>query len=66
LVLLLAAGLFMGVGLASGLGLFCGAVAAWALLVSIGFHALLPKYTGEALPAEEPRRLRELIRPWEA
>ena len=66
LVVLLAAGLFMGVGLASGLGLFCGALAAWALLVSIGFRALLPKYTGEALPVEGPRRLRELIRPWEA
>jgi hypothetical protein len=39
---------------------------AWALFVSVGFRALMPKYTGEALPADAPRRLRELIRPWEA
>ena len=65
LVLLLAAGLFFAVGLASGLGLFCGIMAAWALLISIAFRALLPKYTGETLPAEAPRGLRELVRPWE-
>lgn len=65
LAFLLATGIAMGIGVASGLGLFCGAMAAWALLISIGFRALLPKYTGVALAAETPRGLRELIRPWE-
>lgn len=65
-VFLLVAILFAGLGLASGLGLFCGAPMAWALFVSVGFRALLPKYTGETHPADVPRRLRELIRPWEA
>ncbi len=66
LVFLLASGLALGIGVASGLGLFCGGLAAWALWISIGFRALLPKYTGRPLPREAPRRLRELIRPWEA
>ena len=66
LVLLLGAALSLGVGLVSGLGLFCGVMAGWALMVCIAFRALLPKYTGEDLPVEAPRRLRELIRPWEA
>ena len=66
LVFLLSGGLALGLGVASGVGLFCGGLAAWALWVSVGFHALLPKYTGQSLPSEAPRRLRELIRPWEA
>ena len=65
-VFLIVAVLFAGLGLVSGLGLFCGAPMAWALFVCVGFRALLPKYTGEVLPADVPRRLRELIRPWEA
>ena len=65
LLLLLTAGLALGIGFVSGLGLFCGVAAAWALFVSVAFRALLPKYTGEPLPEEQPRRLRELIRPWE-
>ena len=66
LVFLLTAVLALGLGVASGLGLFCGGLAAWALWISVGFRALLPKYTGQPLPREAPRRLRELIRPWEA
>ncbi len=66
LVFLLIAGLAFGLGVASGLGLFCGGLAAWALWVSVRFRALLVKYTGQPLPSESPRRLRELIRPWEA
>ena len=66
LIFLLTAGLALGLGVASGLGLFCGGTAAWALWISVGFRALLPKYTGQPLPSEAPRRLRELIRPWEA
>ena len=66
LVFLLTAGLALGLGVASGLGLFCGGLAAWALWISVGFRALLPKYTGQPLPSETRRRLRELIRPWEA
>ena len=65
LALLLGAIFFLAVGLASGLGLFCGVMTAWALLMSMVLRALLPKYTGEALPVEAPRGLRELIRPWE-
>lgn len=65
LTLLLGAIFFLAVGLASGLGLFCGVMTAWALLMSMVLRALLPKYTGEALPVEVPRGLRELIRPWE-
>lgn len=66
LVFLLGTGLAFGVGIASGVGLFCGGLAAWALWISVRFRALLPKYTGQSLPSEAPRRLRELIRPWEA
>ena len=56
----------LGVGAISGIGLFCGAGAALALFLSIYFRELLPKYTGEALPAEPHRRWREVLRPWEA
>lgn len=66
LVFLLTAVLALGLGVASGVGLLCGGVAAWALWISVGFRALLTKYTGQPLPPEAPRRLRELIRPWEA
>jgi len=52
-------------GIVSGIGLFCGLLAALALLMSICFRELLPKYTGEPLPEEVPRKWRELIRPWE-
>ena len=65
LALLLGTIFFLAVGLASGLGLFCGVVTAWALLMTMVLRALLPKYTGEALPVEAPRGLRDLIRPWE-
>ena len=65
LALLLGTIFFLAVGLASGLGLFCGVMTAWALLMSMVLRALLPKYTGEALPVEAPRGLRDLIRPWE-
>ncbi len=65
LALLLGTIFFLAVGLASGLGLFCGVMTAWALLMTMVLRALLPKYTGEALPVEAPRGLRELIRPWE-
>lgn len=66
LVLLLVSVVATGLGLASGLGVFCGVLSAVALYISTSFRALLPKYTGEALSVEKPRRLRELIRPWEA
>lgn len=66
LVFLLTAVLALGLSVASGLGLFCGGLSAWALWISVGFRALLPKYTGQPLPREAPRRLRELVRPWEA
>ena len=65
LALLLGTIFFLAVGLASGLGLFCGVMTAWALLMSMVLRALLPKYTGEVLPVEAPRGLRDLIRPWE-
>ncbi len=63
--LLLAALLILGLGLATGIGLFCGGLSALALLVSISFRRLCFKYTGEPLPEEPPRQWRELIRPWE-
>ena len=63
--LLLATLLTLLVGMVSGVGLFCGLLAALALLMSLCFRRLLPKYTGEPLPEEPVRRWRELIRPWE-
>ena len=65
LLLLLGTGFFFGVGVISGLGLFCGMLTALVLFVSIGFRSLLPKYTGEPLPGGPRRSWRELIRPWE-
>ncbi len=49
----------------TGVGFFCGGLAALALLVSLVFRRLCHKYTGAELPAERPRQWRELIRPWE-
>ncbi|MBM3278847.1 MAG: hypothetical protein FJY95_12320 [Candidatus Handelsmanbacteria bacterium] len=63
---LLVASLCFIVGSAfTGAGLFCGGLASLALLLSLAFRRLCRKYTGEAAPAEGPRRWRELIRPWE-
>jgi uncharacterized membrane protein YesL len=53
------------VGVGTGIGLFVGGLAALALWLSVRFQGLLGKYTGTALPEEPPRRLRELLRPWE-
>mgnify|MGYP006919334379 CR=1 FL=1 len=64
LVLLFAYIVFCGVGVLTGVGLFCGLFAAYALWASAYYRVLLSRYTGEVLPAEEPRQLRELIRPW--
>ena len=64
--LLLAVLVFLGLGMLSGIGLFCGLLAGLALLISVCFRRLLPKYTGELLPEEPSRRLRELIRPWDS
>lgn len=63
--LLLAALLILGLGLATGIGLFCGGLSALALLVSICFRRLCFKYTGTVPPEEPARSWRELIRPWE-
>lgn len=64
--LLAGALLILGLGLATGIGLFCGGPAVLALLVSIYFRRVCFKYSGEAPPEESPRRWRELLRPWEA
>jgi uncharacterized membrane protein YesL len=64
LMLLLVCIVFLGVGVLTGVGLFCGLFAAYILWVSAYFRVLLSRYSGEVLPAEEPRRLRELVRPW--
>ncbi|MBT4499364.1 MAG: hypothetical protein HOC74_16670 [Gemmatimonadetes bacterium] len=64
--LLLGTGFSFGIGVVSGLGLFCGMLTALVLFVSIGFRSLLPKYTGESLPEGPRRSWRELIRPWES
>jgi len=55
---------FCAVGILTGVGLFCGFFAAYVLWASAYYRMLLSRYTGEALPAEEPRQLSELIRPW--
>ena len=64
--LLLAALFMLGVGALSGIGLFCGAGATLALLLSVYFWELLPKYTGAEHSQEPHRSLREVLRPWEA
>ena len=63
--LFLAILLILFIGAASVAGLFCGLSATIALMVCICFRELLPKYTGQQLPEETPRKFRELIRPWE-
>ena len=63
--LLLANLLILFIGAISVAGLFCGLFAVLALMVCICFRELLPKYTGQHLPEETPRKWRELIRPWE-
>lgn len=62
--LLLAFSAFSALGLVTGVGLFCGLFAAYALWASVYYRVLLSRYTGETLPEEEPRKLSELIRPW--
>ena len=55
----------LGVGAATGIGLFCGLLGALGLWLSIVHHRLIAKYTGEKVAEEPPRRLRDLLRPWE-
>jgi uncharacterized membrane protein YesL len=55
---------FCAAGILTGVGLFCGFFAAYTLWASAYYRGLLSRYTGEALPVEEPRQLSELIRPW--
>jgi uncharacterized membrane protein YesL len=63
--LLLAACAFCALGIVTGIGVFCGFTAGFALFASVYYQALLSKYSGKALPEEKRRGLRELIRPWE-
>lgn len=63
--LLLGSLLLLGISAFTGAGLFCGGLAALALLISLGFRQLSFKYSGAQPPAEQPRHWRELIRPWE-
>lgn len=63
--LLLGSLLLLGISAFTGVGLFCGGLAALALLISLGFRQLCLKYSGVQSPAERPRHWRELIRPWE-
>lgn len=63
--LLVASLFFLGGSAITGVGLFCGGLAALALLLSLAFRRLCHKYTGDQPPAERPRQWRELIRPWE-
>jgi len=63
-VLLLVCIVCIGGGVLTGVGLFCGLFAAYVLWVSAYFRVLLSRYSGEQLPVEEPRQLRELVRPW--
>ena len=67
----LSIGLFLAIiitlliGAISVAGLFCGLFAILVLMVCICFRELLPKYTGQQLREQTPRKWRELIRPWE-
>lgn len=63
--LLLGSLFLLGVGAFTGVGLFCGGLAALALLISLGFRQLCSKYSGAQPAAERSRHWRELIRPWE-
>ncbi|MBI2505606.1 MAG: hypothetical protein HYW07_20530 [Candidatus Latescibacteria bacterium] len=63
--LLLGSLLLLGISAFTGVGLFCGGLAALALLVSLGFRQLCFKYSGAQPPSAPPRHWRELIRPWE-
>lgn len=63
--LLLGSLFLLGISAFTGTGLFCGGLAALALLISLSFRQLCFKYSGAQPPVERPRHWRELIRPWE-
>ena len=57
--------LVLALGVATGIGIFCGFLAALALWLSIAMHQMEAKYGGEEVAAEPPRRWRDILRPWE-
>lgn len=63
--LLLGSLLLLGISAFTGVGLFCGGLAALALLISLAFRQLCIKYSGVQPPPAPRRHWRELIRPWE-